>query len=243
MKIVSYSLYGNKPKYVLGAIENAKFVQSSLPGWTAVFYCGSDVDSEAVGILQKHHALVLLQDESWHRNGMFWRFKAIWDFDYSHLIFRDTDSRISDREISAIKDWEDSNGLVHIIRDHPYHQTPILGGLWGIKHTARALMPSTFEMERFGTDHGEDQFFLSQCVYPVVKEVAYVNDSFFGYEKLVHSISISRRSGEFIGESVDEFDNYDLDLRKLCMKVEQSIIRSEWLRIKTKLKTKHLLTK
>jgi hypothetical protein len=243
MKIVSYSLYGNNPKYVLGAIENAKFVQSNLPDWTAVFYCGRDVDSEAVETLRKHHALVLLQDESWHRNGMFWRFNAIWDFDYSHLIFRDTDSRISLREISAVNDWEKSNELVHIIRDHPYHQTAILGGLWGIKHTARTLIPSTLEMERFGTNHGEDQYFLSQCVYPVVKEVAYVNDSFFGYQNSAHPINISRRSGEFIGESVDEFENYDLALRKLCMKVEKSFIRSKWLRLKTKLKTKHLLAK
>jgi hypothetical protein len=238
MKIVSFSLYGDKPKYVVGAIENAKFVASSLPGWTAVFYCGSDVDTKVRELLQKHNALVLLQDDSWHKNGMFWRFRAIWEFSYSHLIFRDTDSRISDREISAINDWENSKELIHIIRDHPYHQTPILGGLWGIKQAARILLPEMSAMDEFGIRHGEDQIFLSHCVYPVIKNVAYINDSFFRYEKNVHLIKVPRYAGEFIGESVDEFDDHEIALRELCMKIEQSVLRRNWLRMKTKLKTK-----
>lgn len=43
---------------------------------------------------------------------------------------RDTDSYILSREEDAVQDWLDSDGIFHIMRDHPYHCVHILAGLY-----------------------------------------------------------------------------------------------------------------
>jgi len=40
-KIVAFSLWGNNPKYTVGAVRNAELTPSIYPGWTARFYCGT----------------------------------------------------------------------------------------------------------------------------------------------------------------------------------------------------------
>jgi hypothetical protein len=42
---------------------------------------------------------------------------------------RDSDSRIIPREEEAVRDWLASNKTYHIMRDHPAHCIPILGGI------------------------------------------------------------------------------------------------------------------
>ena len=48
---------------------------------------------------------------------------------------RDLDSRLNDREQAAVQEWLNSKKEFHIMRDHPMHGWPILGGLWGCKMT------------------------------------------------------------------------------------------------------------
>ena len=48
---------------------------------------------------------------------------------------RDLDSRLNDREQAAVTEWLNSNKSFHIMRDHPWHGTEILGGMWGCKLT------------------------------------------------------------------------------------------------------------
>ena len=49
-------------------------------------------------------------------------------------VFRDLDSMISKREISAITQWLNSKHTFHVMRDHPNHgTTPMMAGMWGVK--------------------------------------------------------------------------------------------------------------
>lgn len=233
MNYISFSLYGDRPMYAVGAIENAKFINSNLKDWEAVFYCSNDVPESVIHELQKWGAIVRRQDSDWHANGMFWRFQAIWDLEFCYLIFRDTDSRITDREISAVHDWQKSGMPVHIMRDHPYHGTLILGGMWGVSHEAKSILPDAETMKLFGVGHGQDQFYLADFVYPRIKNSVYVNDSFFNYEKLKFPFPISRQNGEYVGESLNEFGISSQTLRLLCIKVEKSLIRKFYLKIKS----------
>ncbi len=53
---------------------------------------------------------------------------------------RDLDSRISSREKDGLLDWRDnSNATYHIMRDNPYHNTHILGGMFGMRITQKNL--------------------------------------------------------------------------------------------------------
>ena len=48
-------------------------------------------------------------------------------------IFRDLDSRPSQREVNAVNEWLQSKHPFHVMRDHPGHDLPMLAGMWGIK--------------------------------------------------------------------------------------------------------------
>ena len=59
--------------------------------------------------------------------GMVWRFAPMADGTVAEFHSRDLDSRISEREIAAVKDWDRTNKSFHIMRDNPYHVSHIMG--------------------------------------------------------------------------------------------------------------------
>jgi len=50
-KVISFSLWGNNPKYTVGAIENAKLALSIYPEWECKFYIGHSVPMNIVSQL------------------------------------------------------------------------------------------------------------------------------------------------------------------------------------------------
>ena len=49
------------------------------------------------------------------------------------MISRDLDSLFSSREVSAVTEWLESSFDLHVMRDHPWHGVPMMGGTWGTK--------------------------------------------------------------------------------------------------------------
>ena len=93
-KIISFSLWGEDPKYTIGAIENAKLVNEIYHGWISRFYCGKSVPENIINSLKDvPNTEVIIMDEDGDWTGMFRRFLACKDGDV--MISRDTDSRLS----------------------------------------------------------------------------------------------------------------------------------------------------
>ena len=67
------------------------------------------------------------------RNGMLWRLLPILDPLVDVVLVRDLDSRLSRREAEAVEEWLASSKAVHVMRDHPSHSWPMLGGMWGAR--------------------------------------------------------------------------------------------------------------
>jgi len=134
-KIISFSLWGNEPMYTIGAIRNAELAETVYPGWICRFYIGDDVAEDIVDKLKSfdNTEVIVMKDEENDWQGMFWRFYAIENEGVDIVIFRDTDSRLSDREYEAVLEWQNSGAYFHIMRDHPYHTEAIMGGMWGCK--------------------------------------------------------------------------------------------------------------
>ena len=56
------------------------------------------------------------------------------------FVSRDLDSRLNDREFSAVKEWREvSNLSIHSMRDHPYHGVALLGASWGTDLTRKVF--------------------------------------------------------------------------------------------------------
>lgn len=129
---IAFSLWGNKYKYTEGMLRNVDLAEKYYPGWT-VDICFDESVSEKTMLKLEEFPNVKL------RSGRFvqgivpvsWRFVSSNYYDYT--IFRDADSRITQREANAVKEWVDSGKILHIMRDHPHHGYPMLGGMWGIQ--------------------------------------------------------------------------------------------------------------
>ena len=227
MILVSYSLYGNDPKYVIGAIKNAAFIQQLGPAWQAIFYLSSEIPDQIELELVKLGSLVKRWESNWHQNGMFWRFSAINDFEYDFVIIRDVDSRISERELNCLSEWFKSGKMLSVIRDHPHHNALILGGLWGVSSKVKESEINWKNSENFSVGHGQDQVFLKKEVYPVLRRSMYLNDAFFSLPRSKYRFPTNRNGLGFVGESVNESEDFDADLRKVL----DTYLNSKYLRL------------
>ena len=197
-KAISFSLWGSEPMYNQGAIENAKLAEEHYEDWECVFYLGDNVPDETISALHTFSNVRLIsvkEDKSPDWTGMFWRFGAIDEYDIA--VFRDTDSRLSQRERRAVDEWLDNDHILHIMRDHPEHSEPIMGGMWGAKskdfmktvhekiklpegvNIKFADMMSSWQATTKETLHekGIDQLFL-RTIYQMLRHDALVHDSF-----------------------------------------------------------------
>lgn len=129
--VISFSLFGSAPLYCQGALRNAEKYPQLLPGWRCVFFVSSDVPQN-VKLKLKQAGAELRDPDPQISNGMFWRFTVLDDLKVQRAIFRDTDSRPSQREVLALKEWEKSSKPFHSMADHVHHTLPLGGGLWGV---------------------------------------------------------------------------------------------------------------
>lgn len=209
-KVIAFSLWGSNPKYTVGAVANAKLASVIYPDWLCEFYVGSDVPENILAQLKNQkNSIIIPKTEPNNWTGMFWRFHAGYNADIT--IFRDTDSRLSAREKCAVDEWLVTDKTFHIMRDHPYHKSPILGGMWGFKNTDKyplqTLLNNFNAQDKYGTDYD----FLGKVLYPLIQDDKIVHDPFFENKPF----PTERSNREFVGDVYDEFNNRHPDYYKL----------------------------
>jgi hypothetical protein len=199
-KLICYSLWGHDPKYTIGAIRNAEQIKSVYPGWIARFYCGTSVPKDIIKKLFELDAEIIYMSVPGDWSGMFWRFEAIADSDCEVMISRDTDSRLSSRESEAVNMWLQSDKLFHVMRDHPEHNTEILGGMWGARKPILQDMLQLMKEYNKGDFWQVDQNFLREVIWPRVSYTTYTHDPFFAKVPF----PTPRKDLEFIGQVWNE---------------------------------------
>jgi len=218
MKYISFSLWGDRPIYNIGALRNSELVKHFYPDWKMIVFHDLSFPTETIELLKENSVETKLVQNSTY--GMFWRFFSLELPDCEYSIFRDADSRISHRESLAVNEWIRSGKTLHVMRDHPFHKIPagtnqlsILGGMWGIKNK---VYPIIEMMHRFGglTEHkyGNDQSFL-RYIYEMIGSDKITHDEFFENRPF----PIKRENGRFIGERIDEKENPVTDDFKLVL--------------------------
>jgi hypothetical protein len=213
-KIIAFSLWGEDPKYCIGALRNAELAAIHYPDWKCRFYFGALVEPvDAVGGLLGRTAFKLSRmpnveivglDEpaDWH--GMFWRFYPASEDDVDVFISRDCDSRLSAREAQSVKEWLYTTSLVHSMADHPYHFHPkqgLMGGMFGMKKYACGQMKSLILKfkDKYPNAWQCDQSFLRDCVFPLVAHKIFATSDI---HPGCHSFASPRLNGSFVGEII-----------------------------------------
>ena len=203
-RLISYSLWGTNSRYTIGAIRNAELALEVYPRWTCRFHVGSDVPYIIVQKLEEFKNVeIVRRTEPCDWTAMFWRFEDAADPDIDIMVSRDADSRLTTREFSAVNKWLPSLKGFHIMRDHPYHSTEILGGMWGARKGTIPNMKELINEYVKGDFWQVDQNFLREKIYPLVKDNCCVHDEFF--EK--KPFPTKREPGNFIGQAFNADDS------------------------------------
>ena len=200
-KIISFSLWGNNPKYCVGAVRNAELREKIYPEWTTRFYVHKEVPLNFINELKAiDQTEVIIEDRADNWTAMFWRFEPISEAEVDIMISRDCDSRINLREMHAVNEFIQSDKKFHIMRDHPHHGFNVLGGMFGIKKglikDMKKLCNDFHKTDKYGTDYE----FFNQVITHIPKHEILTHDPFFEKTKF----PTERQELEFVGEVFDE---------------------------------------
>jgi hypothetical protein len=184
MKVISFSLWGNKPIYLVGAIRNAKLAQEFYPDFQCWFYVHEEtVPIETINKLKEFNNVKIIYkagDLSKVKPAM-WRFEPFLDPEVELFMSRDVDTKILIREKLAVDEWINSDFLLHIMRDHPYHHFPIQAGMFGIKKSEIYFIDKINSFNQNDTKI-YDQDFLRDIIYPLYKDNCIIHASFHKLE-------------------------------------------------------------
>jgi len=215
-KIISFSLWGKNPFYSQGAIENAKLQPTIYPGWTCRFYYDETVPEDSIKQLQDLGAETIIMPKSDGNFGMFWRFQPLDDDSIERFIVRDTDCRLNPREADAVREWEESGKIFHIMRDNKWHNVvPICGGMWGatkeFKPNYQRLLSDWLSKNQHrvlshprGKYFYVDQSFLQETIWPRIinKHIAHesVLSQWSGDKR---PFKVENENKMFVGQGID----------------------------------------
>lgn len=181
-KVISFSIWGSDSSYWEGAFKNIDLAHKLYPGWIVRFYHDSTMPMADRQRFLRRLGVELIPKQ-YYRDpwfGLYWRFCPMYDDQtIERFVVRDTDARISPREVDAVNEWIESGKPFHIMRDNTAHNIPILGGMWGAipgcipkfadnirrwMHNVKGDPKNTR-----GQFHGTDQDFLGQYAWPHIK--------------------------------------------------------------------------
>jgi protein O-GlcNAc transferase len=202
-KIISFSLWGDNPVYTQGAIRNAELAKEIYSDWVCRYYIGKSTPNNIIESLRNFdNTEVIEMDNEGDWTGMFWRFYPAGEDDVDVVIVRDCDSRLNNREKEAVNEWLNSDKGFHIMRDHPWHTTAILGGMWGSKKGVTPNIKQQIENYVKGNFWQVDQNFLRDVIYPTVKNNSLVHDEFFDKKPF----PTKREPKRFVGQAFNDKD-------------------------------------
>jgi len=210
--VVSFCLWGTNPYYLDGAVRALTSARKFYPGWEYWFYLAADVPEQTVTTLRAEGGHIIRKQRGEGRSGKpenfeyepaFWRFLPASDPEVGILIVRDTDSPVTTREVAAVNEWLASDKQIHIMRDHPMHEYPILAGMWGCRTEAFRDMEQKISRWKHFSFYGCDQKFLGTVLYPTIRDVSWIHSCCIRFpSETIHAFPTKRENTEFIGISV-----------------------------------------
>jgi hypothetical protein len=182
-QVISYSLYGKHPRFLVGAIKNAQLAQVFFPGSTVRYYVGNSVPTWVRSTLDLFSNVEQIPvDEREDSTARLWRFRAIFDPKVDVVLSRDCDARLSLREAEAHQEFLDSPFGFHIIRDHPSgHGYFISAGMFACKNKDMGFFKKILNDTQLVDTYMQDQTFLSGGIYPNIVGNCLVHDEYYNY--------------------------------------------------------------
>lgn len=207
--LIAYSLYGDNPRYYVGAVKNA-ILSQKYPDIDLRFYVGESVPDWVLSTLRLFNNVEIVEmagDEN--ASAMFWRFYALADLDYDYILVRDCDARLNPREIQMHVEFVKSGKDFHIIKDHPTgHNYLISGGLFAAKKIVLHDIHKLIQAWEPKNQYGDDMRFLHKMIFNRVIGDAFIHDEYYNTPGSVKSAVKKRHTLDMVGAAVDENDRF-----------------------------------
>jgi hypothetical protein len=199
MKIISLSVWGDNPRYIIGANRQYELAKQYYPDWEFRIY--TDDKNKFSNLTDAN--IIEVTDGTY---GMFWRFRAMFESEDNIVIVRDSDSRITVREQIAVNEWLDSKYAFHTFRDHEAHfEFPIIGCAFGYKGMfGKAIEDFMHSYAAQLNYYAGDQIYLRDIIWPLIRNdvlIHSMNEGWFG-ETRKHLVN----PYAFCGNGYDEND-------------------------------------
>lgn len=224
-RVASFTLFGSGTRYTRGILENAQTMRKNFPGWVMRVYVHQpSVPYRVLRELGGFPGVDIIPVKlPGNMSSKMWRFAPAMATPLQQtrqpdvVIVRDCDSRTSERDAGAVREWLRSDKPFHIIRDHPLHfecGRPVLAGLWGargeflqdrvIQQEFLHRVPGRDKSQDNG-DYAVDEKFLMDWVYPRYRAKAFLSVSrrrFLWPGETLGQILPSSQTGEYLGQVV-----------------------------------------
>ena len=227
--VISFSLWGSDKAYINGLYANIIAASQYYPNFKVVVFVHCDTLNYLKTLSMPGVDCIFYPvslKPSW--SGMFWRMLPILWPHSQYVLVRDLDSRLTLRESLAVNEWIASGLPFHIMRDHPFHAAPIMGGMFGAD--ARSpLVKLAFKgvknliLQSQYADENEywqvDQDYLATKVYPAICQHAFVHDPFFARR----DFPAPRIGLDFVGQAFDRSSDHCSSDQGYCDETEISL--------------------
>ncbi|XP_047479827.1 uncharacterized protein LOC125032611 [Penaeus chinensis] len=194
-RVISFSLYGNDARFWKAFRKNFDLIKTQFPGWVVWVYTDPRGRENIMCPLLRDFPFLYVCDvtnlpslgDVTSIHNMIWRALPLGDARLSAFFVRDSDALLLEREAEAVKEWMSENKTFHVLRDHPRHIGPIMGGLWGVRwdhvgararHSLVAVRDAIIRTARGKFRKGDDQPILWKTLYPRMKGDLVAHDSF-----------------------------------------------------------------
>ncbi len=180
--VIAFSLWGDHPRYLRGAVHNALVAPTLYPGWQLRFYVDATVPTDVITALRELGADVRIQPAGQtQRQRLAWRFQVANDAQVGRFLVRDADAVLNPRERRAVQAWEASQFWFHAMRDWWTHTDLLLAGMWG---GVAGVLPTLDALQNHYVapdmeTPNIDQWFLRDRVWPCVQTSCLVHDRCF----------------------------------------------------------------
>jgi len=211
-KIISFSVYGEDSKYLLGAIKNVDVAKKYYPDWICRFYCSQDL-KDLSSLCEKDCEILVVDSKI---PPMFWRFLTADDPDVDVFISRDTDSLVNPREAKAVEEWLGSRCKMHTMHDADFkggHFSAVMGGMWGLKLPVDFNMSESIDIftrkKNYNFRYHDDQIFLNKHVLSLFEDSCIDHHSNPKNSNYSYSVPFPEHEkfsfGSFVGERISPF--------------------------------------
>jgi hypothetical protein len=147
-KVIGFSIYGTNVNYYKPLLILAEAVKKHFPGWVMRIHHSNSIDQsvaceyeckeDIIDFCNVEEMPVVIDNQlnnykAPYPHAMMWRWYPIGDEFVDYFASRDSDSIAIQREKDSVDVWlyNKTDTLFHIMRDNPYHNIHILGGMWG----------------------------------------------------------------------------------------------------------------